>query len=139
MTAPKISFYSFATYVIDIDDSKLFYKRLGYKQLDFGDTDDYSYVEMQPPGGDGVLVEIRQSYKYGENVGRTATVFTLDFDEGLAENAIWRAQDDIVEDLLFRGFNFIDMTPHEFYISGCGRSIAMVDPQGARIEFLFVD
>jgi len=140
MTQPKISFYSFATYVIDMDESKLFYKRLGYKEGNIDETDDYMLIEMEPPGGDGVLIELRQSHAYGENAGRTVTVFTLDVEAGIEREQALRAQSKIVEDLLFRGFNFINMTPGEFYVNPFGEgTIEMVDPQGARIEFLIHD
>ncbi len=132
----KISFYAFAIYVIDLDESMLYYKRLGYENTEISDNEEYKYALMQIPGGNGACIELRESFTMRDDAGKTATVFTIDVDSELDDSQRRRLIGETIEDLMFRGFSFLNMTPKEFYIGEYRDSIEMIDPQGARIEFL---
>jgi len=133
---PKIKFQSFAIYVTDLDESGLFYKRLGYKLGEFEHTEDYMFIRMRPPGSIGVWIELRESLKHPEYAGRNLTVFAMTIDKDLEHILRVDAQVDIIEDLLLRGFNFANLTPKEFYRCEFSRGIEMFDPQGSCIEIL---
>jgi hypothetical protein len=134
LATPKIKFKAFAIYVTDIDESRLFYRRLGYKLGEFQHTEDYMFITVRPPGSLAVGVELRESTP--AYAGRNLTVFSMIIEKGLEDTLRVEAQVDIIEDLLLRGFNFANLTPKEFYMCEFGRSIEMFDPQGACIEIL---
>ena len=136
VTAPKISFQSFAIYVIDLEESRLFYRRLGFRQGKYQDAEEYTFITMKAPGRNGVDIELRESSKHPEYAGRVSTVFALDIDKKLNDDLRLESEIVIIEDLLLRGFNFANLTAKEFYFCRIDRTIEMVDPQGAWIEIL---
>ena len=131
---PKLLYYCFATYVSDLDESKVFYERLGYKAASIGDTEEYLYLNMEPHAGAGAVIQLREPFQYGEKSGRTATVFTPDIDHDKSEGEVQRAEQEIIEDLIYRGFHFANLTPREFFIGAMPDTLEMVDPQGARMK-----
>ena len=128
MKHSKIAFNVLIIYVEDLDASKLFYKRLGFKEKGIGDTEDYLYAQVAPPGNGDLIVELREPFT-DVKPGTVSMGFTVDNPEGAGIH-------NAVEDLLLRGFNFTNLTPRMFYIGLLGSSVELEDPQGAKIEIL---